>query len=487
MSDNKVTIEDSYEDMDSEDFGKMLEMSLNRSDDFSPGDKVNGTIVGLTDELAFIDISGKSEAVMDINELKDDKGEFKYKKGDTFESYIVSTQGGEIKLTSVIGKGSVTPQIVQMAYKSGIPVEGRVGESIKGGFSVYLSDIRCFCPFSQMGARKNEDDSVYLNKKFMFKVIQYGERGKNIVVSRRALLDEARDAAKEVLKETLHEGDIIEGTIQSKQNFGLFVDIGGIEALVPKSEVSRSRYKSMSSFGLGEEVKAQVLSIDWETSKISLSMKALEEDPWDNLQGISRGEVIEGVVVNIIKSGAFVELKPGLEGFIHISRMSPIKKINRPEDVLSRGNNISVRIVDLNPGDKKLSLELITDEPDPWNQDVQALTGTNQTGIIETSRSSGVNIRLSNGMLGYVPREELTNDRGADIQKDFPVGMEMTVAVIRISPEERRLILSAKGARKNEEMKEYQNFKEKSDAAGGTTLGDLFKDKFDKLQENIDK
>lgn len=487
MSDEKLTIDDSYEDMENEDFEKMLEMSLNRSDDFNAGDKVTGTIVGFSDENAFIDISGKSEAVIDINELKNDDGEIQFKKGDTIETYIVSTKGGEIKLTSVIGKGSVTPQIVQMAYKHSIPVEGRVAESIKGGFSVYLSDIRCFCPFSQMGARKNADENEFLNKKFMFKVIQYSERGKNIVVSRRALLDEVRKSREEELKETLNEGDIITGTIQSKQNFGLFVDIGGIEALVPKSEISRSRYKSLKTFEIGEEVTAKVLSIDWETSKISLSMKSLEEDPWDKIDEIAVDGTYDGIVVNIIKNGVFIELKPGLEGFIHISRLSLLKKVNRPEDIVSRGDAVSVRVVDINTEQKKMSLELITNEPNPWNQSVDSLTGTNQTGIIESSRSSGINVRLENGMLGFVPREELTRNKGADIQKEFPVGNEIKVAIIRLVPEERKLILSCIGAAKNEEMKEYQNFKEKSDSAGGTTLGDLFKDKFEKLQENLDK
>ncbi len=487
MSDDKLTIDDSYEEMDNEDFGKMLEQSLNRSDDFATGQKVNGTIVGFSDEHAFIDISGKSEAIININELKNEEGEFQHKKGDTIEAFIVSTSGGEINLTSVIGKGSVTPQIIQMAYKNNIPVEGRVAESIKGGFSVYLSETRCFCPFSQMGARKNSDESEFLNKKFMFKIIQYTERGKNIVVSRRALLDEARKSKEEELKQTLNVGDTITGTIQTKQNFGLFVDIGGIEALVPKSEISRSRYKSLKSFEIGEEVTANVLSIDWETSKISLSMKALEEDPWDSIDELKIDETYEGVVVNIIKTGAFIELKPGLEGFIHISRLSLIKKVNRPEDVLSRGDSVSVRLVDINTEQKKMSLELITNEPNPWNQGVESLTGTNQTGIIEISRSSGINVRLENGMLGYVPKEELTRNKGADIQNEFPVGKEIEVAIVRLIPEERKLILSCLGAKKNEEMKEYQNFKEKSDASGGTTLGDLFKNKFEKLQKDLDK
>ncbi len=417
MSDDKLTIDDSYADMDNEDFAEMLEQSLNRNDDFTPGDRVKGTIVGFSDENAFVDISGKSEAILAVNELKNEEGELAWEKGDNIETYVVSTEGGEIKLTSVIGRGSVTPQIIKMAHDHGIPVEGRVAEAIKGGFSVYISDKRCFCPFSHMGTRKNSNESEFIDKKFMFKVIQYGERGRNIIVSRRALMDELRKSREEELKKTLNEGDIITGTVQSRQNFGIFVDIGGLEALVPKSEISRSRYKSIKSFEIGGEVTARVLSIDWENSKISLSMKSMEEDPWDSIETFSRDEVHNGIVVNIIKNGVFVELKPGLEGFIHISRLSLIKKVNRPEDVLSRGDSVSVRILDINTKDRKMSLELITDEPDPWSQPVEALTGSNQTGIIESSRSSGVNIRLENGMLGFVPREELTRNRGRGLHK----------------------------------------------------------------------
>jgi len=229
------------------DFEKMLEDSLNRNDSFSPGDKVTGKVVFISEENVFVDISGKSEAVIDLSEFRDDD-KITVSTGDEIEGYIVSTSGGEIMLTTKLGKGGIKPELIEMAYHNSIPVFGTVIGSSKGGYTVSISGTRCFCPFSQIDIKSPDDPGDIINKSFEFRIIQYGERGKNIVLSRKALLEEERNDSIIRLKKSLKIGDIINGTIISIRDFGLFIDIGGIEGLVPKSEISWSRYGSTDEF-----------------------------------------------------------------------------------------------------------------------------------------------------------------------------------------------------------------------------------------------
>ena len=480
-------IHDQFEEVNSEDFEKMMEMSLTAKDNFEVGEKITGTIVGFSSENAFIGISGKSEGLLSIQELQNEEGELTHKKGDTLEAYVVSTGRGEIRLTSTIGKGAASPQILAMAYKHGIPVEGRVTAATKGGYSVSVSEVRCFCPFSQMDIKGAKDESRFVDQSFQFKIIQYGERGRNIVLSRRVLQEELQASRKEELMESLNEGDTVSGTIQSIQTFGLFVDLGGIEGLVPKSEVSWSRHTNLKDFKTGEEVTVKVISINWDENRISLSLKALTQNPWDTISKDDEGKTINGKVVNFISSGAFVELQPGLEGFVHVSRMSLLKRINKPEEVLSRGDMVSVKVLGVDKEEKRISLELLTDEPDPWQLPEKELLSSNHKGVIEASRPKGIHLRLENGMVGYVPKEELSSDRGIDVQKEFPVGSELTVAIKSINAGERRLILSVMGAERQAELKDYENFKNNDQSQGNASLGNLFKDKFDQLQKDLEK
>jgi small subunit ribosomal protein S1 len=197
------------------------------------------------------------------------------------------------------------------------------------------------------------------------------------------------------------------------------------------------------------------------------------------------GSTRNGKVVNFIKSGAFVELEPGIEGFIHISNMSFVKRINKPEDVLTMGTIINVKILNVDKANKKLSLELVTGEADPWTSSSKEFMEAVHTGVIEISKTSGINVRLQNGMLGFIPRGQLLSGN-KDIPKEYSVGKEIKVTVVDLNANEKNLILSEMGEIKNEELSDYRQFQEKNTPASSSSLGSMFKNKFDQIQKDMD-
>ncbi len=460
---------------------------MNRRDDFAVGAKVEGKVVFITSDLAFVDISGKSEAVIGIEEFRNNDGSLSVQVGDILQAYVVSRTGGEIHLTSSLGRGGINPGLMQMAYRESIPVYGTVTDTVKGGYSVSVGGIKCFCPVSQIDTRNPSDPKSMVNRAFLFKIIEYKEKGRNIIVSRSALLEEQRRVTADNLKHTLKEGDRITGTITGIRNFGVFVDIGGVEALVPKSELTWSRYADTSAFHQGAKIDAIVKSIDWENKRLTLSVKDLSPEPWEHIDRYETGQTVSGVVVNIIKNGAFMELEPGLDGFIHVSRMNFLKKINRPEEVVSIGDHVNARIVSINSGEKKISLELVPNEPDPWEGDGKDIANSVQEVTIEDVKPAGLNVRLANGMLGFIPRGELNTKIESEIQKKYAEGGTLQAAVLRMEQNNRKLILSEREALRVEERSDYEKFIKKDSSTQSTSLGSLLKNKFDDIQKKMDK
>jgi len=473
----------SVDDAEEEDFSKLFENSLKVRDDFSAGDRVEGTLVQLGAENSFLDISGKSEALIDSIELKDKNGNFIYKKGDVITVYIVSVKGGEIKAGLKIGSGEITPELLLTAFKNEMPIEGLISAEVKGGYNVTISGFRCFCPYSQIDTKASDDKSKYLNKSFVFKIIEFKENGKNIILSRRVLLDETKKAKETSLKENLKTGDTISGTIASKHDFGMFVSLDGIEGMIPKSEISWSRSADMSAFNEGDEVKTKIIGIDWAKNKITLSLKQLMDEPWTNIKNYSENQIINCKVVNLIPQGAFVEIEPGIEGFIHVSKMSHTKRINKAEDVLKRNDIVNAMIVSIDHESKKISMQLMTGETDPWQTPAENMLNETYKGLIENVNNGGVNLRLENGMLGFIPKNELSSAN--DMQKNYISGKELTVTVKDIQSSTKKLILSEKGAIKKEEQSDYNSFLKKGNEASSSSLGHLLKDKFDNLKNQV--
>jgi small subunit ribosomal protein S1 len=473
-------------DSNEESFAEMFEHSMSRRDDFIVGSRVEGTVVSITGENAFVDIQGKSEAVIGINEFRNADGDISVNVGDTVEAYIVSVSGGEIHLTTGVGMGPVSPAVMEIAFRESIPVYGVVKGVVKGGYSISVGGIKCFCPFSQIDTHPPADHNELTGKSFMFKIIEYRERGKNIILSRSVLLEEKRRLAEDSLKKTLKPGDVVSGTVASVRPFGVFVDIEGFEALIPRSELSRSRLSDTGLFRHGETIKAAVKSIDWDANKITLSIKDLLPDPWEGIGKYEVGQTINGRVVNIIKNGAFVEIEPGMDGFIPVSRMSHVKKIHKPEEAVTPGSWIKATITGINRGEHKISLELVSDENDPWKESGD-LTGHVSMVNVESLTQSGLHVRLQNGMSGFIPRSELKAKTDFEIQKHYVPGTQIQAAVLSMSQENRKLVLSEARAREMEESKDFENFIKRESPSQTATLGNMLEGKFKDIREKMDK
>lgn len=324
-----------------------------------PGQRITATIVGISGESIFLDTGAKSEGVLNAKELQDNDGNLTVSVGDTVQVYFIKAKSSEHVFTTRIGGGGGSAHLEE-AWQSGIPVNGLVKAEIKGGFEITLGgNVRAFCPYSQMGLRRVEDaGSEYLGTHMPFKITRYEENGRNIVVSARALIMEERERQKEALRETLMEGMTVDGTVTSIRDFGAFVDIGGVEGLIPISEIGWSRVDDIKEhFTIGQEVHVVIKSLDWEKNRISLSLKETLADPWEAvMKDFLVGSTHTGKVARLAQFGAFVTLRPGVDGLIHISKLGGGRRINHPREVVEAGQDIEVAIESIDNEKRKISL-----------------------------------------------------------------------------------------------------------------------------------
>jgi small subunit ribosomal protein S1 len=325
-----------------------------------PGQKIEATVVRIAKEWIFLDLGAKSEGSVARNEFSDAEGNLTVQEGDRVQVYFLSEKKNERLFTAKISGGAVAGHLEE-ACQSGIPVEGTVTAETKGGFDVRISgSVRAFCPFSQMEMRRIENAEEYIGKKFAFRVTKFSEHGKNIVVSRRALLEEERAQQKEALQESLAVGQTVAGVITSIRDFGAFVDIGGIEGLIPVSEIAWGRIEDINErLAVGQEVTVTVLKLDWDQDRYSFSLKDSLPDPWEEISGMfSEGSVVTGKVVRLTEFGAFVELAPGIDGLVHISKLGAGRRISHPREVVQVGDVLEVKIDSVDPEKKRLSLSM---------------------------------------------------------------------------------------------------------------------------------
>lgn len=325
----------------------------------TPGQKIRATIVGITGESTFLDVGSKSEGVLNSSEIKDGEGNFIRKVGDTIDVYFLRSKPSEQLFTTSIGSGAGNSHLEE-AFQSGIPVDGFVKAEIKGGFEITLGgNVRAFCPYSQMGLRRIDDPAkAYLETHMKFQISRYDENGRNIVLSARALQEAEREEIREKLQETLKEGQTVEGVVSSIRDFGAFVDIGGVDGLIPISEIGWSRVEKVAEhFSVGQKVQAVVKKLDWENNRISLSYKETMADPWAQVPvNFPEGSAHVGVVARLAQFGAFVTLAEGIDGLIHISKLGGGRRINHPREVMEVGQNVEVKIDAIDLDEKRISL-----------------------------------------------------------------------------------------------------------------------------------
>ncbi len=358
---NPDEIQPLNESEDSGEFAAMLEAENQVApEDGKVGDKVTGTVIQIGDHDAFVDCGLRNELSMAVSELKNDEGELQVQVGDQVTGHIAKGPDGLI-LTVALNLRNAGQEALQAAYDSGTPVEGKVGETNKGGFAVDLGGTRAFCPFSQIDVRRADDPSVFVGRTMQFKILELSEDGRNVVVSRRALLQADRESQADATRENISLGDALDGVVTRLVPFGAFVDIGGIEGLVHISQISHQRVGDPSEvLQEGQDVQVKVLEIQnlgqGRSERISLSIKALATDPWpETAASMTPGTDVTGTVTRLVDFGVFVQLRPGVEGLIHISELAN-RRIIHPREVLNEGDEISVRVLDVDLSRRRISL-----------------------------------------------------------------------------------------------------------------------------------
>ncbi len=324
-----------------------------------PGEKVRVKIVKIGRDWVFVDTGRKGEGVIDVREVQDGEGTLQVKEGDTVEAFFLESSSGEHRFTVRLGRsgGGGSAQL-EDAHHAQIPVEGFVQKEIKGGYEVMLAgNVRAFCPYSQISLRRS-DPSVWVGTRVSFLISQYEEKGRNIVVSRRQIEEEQQKLERERQQERLAVGMIVPGTISSVLDFGAFVDIGGIDGLLPKSEISWDASADIRSLvAPGQSVSVRILQLDFNRNKHLFSLKQVGPDPWENvLERIPVGTHMEGRVSRLAPFGAFVTLSDGIDGLMHITNMKLGRRIGHPKEVLTEGETIPVVVDAIDVEAKRISL-----------------------------------------------------------------------------------------------------------------------------------
>ncbi|HEV8438816.1 MAG TPA: S1 RNA-binding domain-containing protein [Methylomirabilota bacterium] len=441
------------------------------------GQVVKGRILQVGAETVFVDVGGKGEALMDRAELEDEHGQLRLAVGDEIEATVVHT-GDEVRLSYRLLQGVQARQRLAVAAETGLPVEGKVAAVIKGGYEVTVAGLRAFCPFSQMDTRRVDTPETLVGRVLEFRISRYGEQGRNIVLSRRALLEEqAARAAEETMKKVV-AGAVLPGTVASLPHFGAFVDLGGVHGLVPLSEISYSRVgQPADHLHVGEAVTVKVLKVDEAAGKISLSLKALEGDPWAAVPSqLRERQIVRGRAARMTDFGVFVELLPGVDGLLHLTEI-PRHRHAEMKQAAQGGAELVVLVSGIDLGKRRISLALAPEGATPGDRvESRIAVGALVTGTVERIEPFGVFVRLGPGQVGLIPNAEMGTVKGADHRKEFPPGTELKIAVLSIEDGGKRIRLSRAQALRMEEDAETKSYIQDSGRKGfGMTLGEALR------------
>ncbi|MCX5788879.1 MAG: 30S ribosomal protein S1 [Elusimicrobia bacterium] len=342
-----------------EDFAALFESTPQGTGRFDPGQVIEAEVVKITPEWILLNVGAKGEGFLEKREMLDDAGALLVKEGDKVRAYFLSGKNNELRFTTRLGSSPVGYSQLEVACREGIPVEGTIVREMKGGFEVKIRGCdRAFCPFSQMGLGREEDKAAFVGKSLVFKVTECKER--NVVLSRREMVAAKRKERVEELRATLKEGLRVKGKVTSIQEFGAFVDIGGVEGLLPVSEIAWTRTEKVGDvLSVGQTLELSIKKLDWENGKFSFSRKDLLPDPWANAEKQwPLGSYHDGAVTKLAPFGAFVRLRDGVEGLLPISKLGMDRRIGHPREVLDQGQAVEVRIEAVDGKNRKISLSL---------------------------------------------------------------------------------------------------------------------------------
>lgn len=381
-----------------ESFAQMLDATYKEPSRLEPGQSIMSTIVKISADWVLIEVGGKGEGYLDKKELLDAAGNLTAKEGEKLRAWFVFSENGEMHFTSRIGSGPAAYLQLAEAMRAGVQVEGTVTRETRGGFDITISGgARGFCPFSQMGLRRDEDREGYIGRVMMFNIAECVQR--QVVLTRRAIMEKERQVKIKLLKETLEEGARVKGVVTSIQKFGAFVDIGGVDGLIPVSEIAWDRTENVGDrLSLGQQVEVAIKRLDWANERISLSLRDILPNPWDTAeQKWPPGSYHKGKITRLTQFGAFVLLGDGVEGLIHISRLGGERRLQHPEEVVQTGQELEVKVEAVDQRSRKISL-VPADAARAADEDVAAMQKYRQP---ETAEAENL------GTLGEVLKKQM--------------------------------------------------------------------------------
>jgi small subunit ribosomal protein S1 len=433
------------------------------------GDTVSGVILSMSGDSAFIDLGGKAEGILDIGELED----LEVGVGDTIEAIVLST-GSEIRLSRRLASGARDSQLVADAHEMGLPVEARLTGRNKGGFEVTVGGQSGFMPISQLDIGSVEESALddWIGRTVTVLVQEYNPGARKLVVSRAQVLRKEREEKAEQLWAKVAVGQAYTGTVRSVQDYGCFVDLGGVDGLVHVREMSWTRVSHPSELvSTGDEVRVSVLEVDMERRRLGLSMKSQDADPYRELnETVNEGDTLDGVVSRLERYGAFVEILAGVEGLVHVSEITHLQRVHHPRDVLKEGEKVRVKVIQLDHPRRRISLSIKQVEGDPWSEvEKEFPIGTKVTGTVEKTAPFGVFVQVAPGVTALLPGSETGQASNTDLSRAYKPGETLTATVLSVDTAARRMSLSVRAGEDAAEAKNVNDWQKSN--RGGSGMG----------------
>lgn len=433
----------------SESFAELFEESLTELD-MQPGSVISATVVAVDGDFVVVNAGLKSEGHIPRSEFLDDDGKLNISVGDQVKVVLVSLEdgSGETLLSREKAKRAEAWLVLEQAFENDAIVTGRITGKVRGGLTVDLNTINAFLPGSLVDIRPLRDTSHLENQELEFKLVKLDAKRNNIVVSRRAVLEAAYNEERDKLLATLSEGVAVKGIVKNLTDYGAFIDLGGVDGLLHITDIAWKRVKHPSErLSIGDEIDVKVLRYDRDKGRVSLGMKQLTPDPWDEFKAAHPvGSRVSAKVTNIADYGCFAEIKPGIEGLVHVSEMDWTNKNIHPSKVVQVGDSIEVMILDINDQRRRISLGLKQCQANPWDRFAKTYAqGTEVSGVIKSMTDFGLFVGLDGGIDGLVHLSDLSWDQPAEVAvKAYHKGDTVTAMVLSVDGERQRVALGIK-------------------------------------------
>ncbi len=432
----------------------VLASEEDRVSELNRGDVITGTVVFVGAEGVALDVGAKIEGTIPLNQLSEEpltleQAQELFKAGDKIEAYVVRSdmQNGVIILSKKRAEQDKGWRKLQAVFENNENITVHIDEKVKGGLVANIEGVRAFLPASQLDVRRVNELEPYVGNPLDVRLIELNRKRNRVIISRRSIIEEQKTKAKTETLDRLAPGTILEGAVVEITDFGVFVNLGGVDGLVHRSELTYARFNHPKEVvKLGEHVKVQVIDVDGERDRINLSMKALSSDPWQAaIEKYTIGQRVTGKVTNLTNFGAFVEIESGLEGLIHVSELSWTKRVRHPNEVLKEGDEVEAVILRMDSKDRRISLGLRQTTPDPWSAlPAKYPPGTPVSGKVTGLTDFGVFMEIEEGIEGLIHISELAHERVTNPSDLFKKGDDIEAVVLNIDPVDQRASLSRK-------------------------------------------